>query len=100
MIAVNHDERARQDFAFALNRYVQTTLAEGSRRTCDRVAPALGVAGIAAAHGLFDPAAVDAYEPDAATAQARAAERQAAIARVLGVLGEEVARLRGEGGGA
>jgi len=37
---------------------------------------------LAAARGLFDPAAVDAFEPDAATAQARAAERQAAIARV------------------
>lgn len=48
MIALDHDERARQEFVFALNRYVQTTLAEGSRRVCDdRVVPELGLAGIA-----------------------------------------------------
>ena len=35
MIGVTHDELARQQFVLALNRYVQTTLAEGSRRVCD-----------------------------------------------------------------
>jgi ubiquinone/menaquinone biosynthesis C-methylase UbiE len=43
MIGLDHDERAHQQFALALNRYVQTTLAEGSRRVCERrVVPALG----------------------------------------------------------
>ncbi|MDJ0929000.1 MAG: class I SAM-dependent methyltransferase [Gammaproteobacteria bacterium] len=37
MIDLQHDERSRQLFALALNRYVQTTLAEGSRLTCERV---------------------------------------------------------------
>ncbi len=48
MIGVTHDERAREQFALALNRYVQGTLAEGSRRVCeDRVAPALAPLSIA-----------------------------------------------------
>lgn len=49
MIGVNHDERAQAEFALALNRYVQTTLAEGSRRICDQtVVPELGLGGIVA----------------------------------------------------
>lgn len=48
MIALDHDDRARQEFVFALNRYVQGTLAEGSRRVCDdQVVPELGIRGIA-----------------------------------------------------
>lgn len=47
MIDVRHDELARQHFALALNRYVQTTLAEGSRRMCeDKVVPELGLQGL------------------------------------------------------
>ncbi len=47
MLSLDHDERARQQYALALNRYVQTTLAEGSRLVCDRVVvPALGLTGI------------------------------------------------------
>ena len=37
MITLRHDERARQQFALALNRYTQTTLAEGSRLVCERL---------------------------------------------------------------
>lgn len=51
MIGVNHDERARQQFALALNRYVQGTLAEGSRRLCeDKVAPECGISSVLDAH--------------------------------------------------
>jgi ubiquinone/menaquinone biosynthesis C-methylase UbiE len=47
MIDVSHDELARQHFALALNRYVQTTLAEGSRRVCEgKVVPELGLQGL------------------------------------------------------
>jgi hypothetical protein len=47
MIELRHDERAQMLFALALNRYVQATLAEGSRRVCeDRVVPELGLQGI------------------------------------------------------
>jgi hypothetical protein len=34
MIGVSHDERAQQQFVLALNKYVQSTLAEGSQRVC------------------------------------------------------------------
>ena len=37
MIELQHDERSRQLFALALNRYAQTTLAEGSRLACEHV---------------------------------------------------------------
>jgi ubiquinone/menaquinone biosynthesis C-methylase UbiE len=51
MISVNHDERARQQFALAMNRYVQTTLAEGSRRLCEgKVAPELGITSVLDGH--------------------------------------------------
>jgi ubiquinone/menaquinone biosynthesis C-methylase UbiE len=47
MIGITHDELARQQFVLALNRYVQSTLAEGSRRVCDaRVVPELGLTGV------------------------------------------------------
>lgn len=47
MIGLTHDEMSQQQFALALNRYVQTTLAEGSRRACDgRVVPELGLGGV------------------------------------------------------
>lgn len=47
MFGVTHDELARQQFVLALNRYVQTTLAEGSRRVCDvAVVPELSIAGV------------------------------------------------------
>lgn len=47
MIDVTHDERAQQHFALALNRYVQTTLAEGSRLVCDdRVVRELGLRSV------------------------------------------------------
>jgi hypothetical protein len=51
---------------------------------------------LAAARGLFDPAAVDAYVPDDAAAAARDATRRRAVERVMSVLTEEVARLRDE----
>lgn len=51
---------------------------------------------LAAARGLFDPATVDAWVPDAEAAAARDAARQATLDRVLSVLTEEVARLRDE----
>lgn len=53
---------------------------------------------LAAAHGLFTPELVDAYEPDPTAAQARAEYREQAIRRVMSVLTEEVVRLRHEGG--
>lgn len=49
---------------------------------------------LAAARGQYTPADVEAYVPDAAAAAERRAVREAAVARVLSVLGEEVARLR------
>lgn len=52
---------------------------------------------LAAARGLYDPAAVDAYVPDAAAAAERDAVRRRTMDRVLGVLTEEVVRLRDEG---
>ena len=36
MIDLQHDDRARQLYVLALNRYVQTTLADGSRLVCER----------------------------------------------------------------
>jgi len=50
MIRVDHDELARQQFVLSLNKYVQTTLAEGSRRACDDVVlPGLGLTGLGTA---------------------------------------------------
>ncbi len=40
MIELQHDERSRQLFALALNRYVQTTLAEGSQTRCEQIVEA------------------------------------------------------------
>ncbi len=37
MIELQHDERSRQLFALALNRYVQTSLAEGSQQRCEQI---------------------------------------------------------------
>lgn len=51
---------------------------------------------LAAAKGVFDPATVDAYVPDAAAARARDDFRQQTMDRVLSVLTEEVVRLREE----
>lgn len=48
MIELQHDEHARQLFVLALNRYVQGSLADGSRRLCEqRVQPELGLATVA-----------------------------------------------------
>lgn len=41
---------------------------------------------LAAAHGLFGPAEVDAYVPDAAVAQGFAAKRRAFLERVFGAM--------------
>jgi hypothetical protein len=49
---------------------------------------------LAAARGGYGKADVDAYEPDAAARLERDAAREQAMARVLSVLSEDVARLR------
>ena len=51
---------------------------------------------LAQAHGLWSPADIDAYEPDAEARAARTRERDAQLERVLKVLTEEVVRLRHE----
>ena len=51
---------------------------------------------LAAGRGMFDPAAVDAFIPDAAAAAARDTLRRETMARVLSVLTEDVLRLRAE----
>ncbi len=51
---------------------------------------------LAAARGLFDAAAVEAYSPDATAERERAALRERAVERALSVLTEEVVRLRHE----
>lgn len=57
MIGLNFDERARQQFALSLNRYVQGTLAEGSRLTHEAgLEPGSALAGEPAVAEL-DPAA-------------------------------------------
>lgn len=51
---------------------------------------------LAAAKGVFDPAAVDAFVPDEVAAKARNEFRQQTMDRVLSVLTEDVVRLREE----
>jgi hypothetical protein len=51
---------------------------------------------LAANRGVFDPAAVDAFVPDATAAAARETSRRQTMERVLSVLTEDVLRLRAE----
>lgn len=51
---------------------------------------------LAAARGIFSPAAIDAFVPDEAAVRDRDATREKIMARVLSVLTEDVVRLRHE----
>lgn len=53
LIDIDHDERARERFVLALNRWVQTGLAAGSRQVCDGIVGA--ELGIAPANGRARP---------------------------------------------
>jgi hypothetical protein len=55
---------------------------------------------LAASRGIFDPAAVAAFIPDATAAAARDTLRRETMERVLSVLTEDVLRLRAEAGAA